>query len=374
MNLTIGLSGADINGNTGVAIQAGLDRVGTLGGGKITVLPGVYTLWNRLRMPSNTRLTGFGEGTILRKADGWSAPLWEDGDWGDEWACCDPLPPVTVGHGVLVRSNRGGGFLSTVGTVVEIVGTRMRLNARFNCDYMVADGATASSAHPLISVDGSENIEIDNLVLDGNAANNPRMDGCRGGGIWGLFAGKATIANVTVRNINGDGISFQNCRDWVVEDCLFEDNIGGGMHPGSGSQRPIIRRCVSRRNGGWGMFVCWRVKHGLFEENVLEDNTAGGISIGHKDTDNLFRLNRICRNAGPGIGMRDETFPMAPHRCTYEANTLEENNAGGAQVVITGQVHDLVFRNNIFAFGVRRYDVGPGVVNLVTEEEVAAGA
>lgn len=372
MDLTVGHAGADLNGDSGAVIQAALDHVGSLGGGKVTLLPGVYTLWDSLRPQSNTQLIGNGEATVLRKADGWEVPLWEDGDWGDEWACADPLPPVAVGHGVLVGSNRGGGFLGTVGTVLEITGTRMRISDRFHYDYMVSDNARVSSAHPLIAVDSVENVVISDLTLDGNAANNPPMNGCRGGGIWGLYAGATTIARVTVRRVNGDGMSYQNCRDWVIEHCLVEDNTGGGLHPGSGSQRPIIRDCISRRNGGWGIFVCWRVKHGQFERILLEANTAGGISIGHKDTDNTFRENRILGNGGPGIYSRDETFPMAPHRCLYERNTLQGNNNGEAQIVLDGEVHDLVFRDNNYDTATPAFRLGPGVVNATCDEPAMA--
>ena len=45
----------------------------------------------------------------------------------------------------------------------------------------------------------------------------------------------------TARNYNGDGISWQICHDVLVEDCHSHDNAELGLHPGSGSQRPVIR-------------------------------------------------------------------------------------------------------------------------------------
>jgi len=139
----------------------------------------------------------------------------------------------------------------------------------------------------------------------------------------------------------------------VVEDCVFEDNAGGGCHPGSGSARPVVRRCVMRRNGGCGMFVCWRVKDGRFEDNLIEDNGQMGISIGHKDTDNLFIRNQIRRNALSGIYFRQEAEHAAGHRCVIENCVIEDNGGLGphggqppAGVRIDGVTNDIIIRGN----------------------------
>ncbi|HEV3263587.1 MAG TPA: right-handed parallel beta-helix repeat-containing protein, partial [Gemmataceae bacterium] len=104
-------------------------------------------------------------------------------------------------------------------------------------------------------------------------------------------------------------------------------------------------------NGGDGLFVCWRVKHGLFEGNVVRGNKGAGISIGHKDTDNLFRDNVITGNSGAGVLFREESEPMGAHRNVFEGNRILDNGlAGGgppgACVIIRGHHHDLVFRKN----------------------------
>jgi len=369
MNISVGPQQADICGVTGVAIQAALDRVSAMGGGEVAVAPGEYLLQDAVHIPTGTTLRGAGAETVLRKADGWEAPLWEDCDWGDCWIGCDPLPPVQVGQGVTIWSDNVFGFLTTVGTVLEIDGNRFRVSKHFNMDTMVCANARVANVFPLISVEQSTDIAIRDLVLDGNAAHNPRLNGCRGAGVFGLFSARVQVSNVTVRQFNGDAISFQQSHDWLVEDCLLEDNTGGGMHPGSGSQRPIIRRCTARRNGGAGLFVCWRVKHGRFEENRLEDNGSDGISVGHKDSDNLFRENQILRNGGVGIQIREETFPMAPHRCRFEGNTLSGNNHGGPQVMLHGDVHDLAFLGNHYDEGATRFATDPRVINALLDEE-----
>ena len=367
MSVTVGLSDAEINGDTNVAIQAAIDRAAATGGGTVTLLPGTYTIWDRIMMRTDTRLAGSGDETILQMPDGWEAPLWEDGDWGNVWATADPLPPVRPGHGVHVYSDHDRGWNSTVGTVLEIEGNGVRLSERFKGNHMVQDKARISSAHSIIDVECAERVAIIDLVIEGNASKNPRLDGCRGGAVHGLFAHHVTVTRVTVRDFNGDAISFQSSDDWAIEDCITEDNTGHGLHPGTGAQRPVIRGCISRRNGNCGMYVCWRVQHGLFENNVFEENVSAGISIGHKDSDSLFRRNRMINNTGPGIRNRKEKAPMCPDRCVYESNVIQGNNGGGPQVALDGEVRDLVFRDNTYD-DAPRFEVGPDVTNLTTEE------
>ena len=367
MDVTVGLSGAEINGDTNAAVQAAIDRAAATGGGTVTLLPGTYTIWDRIVMRTDTKLAGSGDETILQMPDGWEAALWEDGDWGNVWASCDSLPPVKVGHGVHLYSGRDRGWNSTVGTVLEIRESRVRVSQPFNGNHMVQDKARISSAHSIIDVEDAEHVSISDLVIDGNAAKNFRADGCRGGAIHGLRSHNVTVTGVTVRDFNGDAISFQSSDDWTIENCVTEDNAGHGLHPGTGAQRPVIRGCISRRNGNCGMYVCWRVQHGVFEDSRFEENTIAGISIGHKDSDNVFRRNRIINNTGPGIRNRKEKAPMCADRCVYESNVIQGNNGGGPQVVLDGEVRDLVFRDNTYD-DAPRFEVGPDVANLTAEE------
>lgn len=369
MNATVGRANADILGDSNEAIQRAVDDVAAAGGGTVTLLPGIYTMRNRIEMRSGTVLVGSGEDTVLAKADGWEEPLWEDGDWGNDWATCDPLPPVRVGDGVHLWSSRDFGWNTTTATVVEVDGNRIRVSRPFNGNHMVQDGARIASAHSIIEIETAENIAVSNLAIEGNAERNARLDGCRGGAIHGLFSKSVRISAVEIRNFNGDAISFQRSDDWVIEDCRTEGNTGHGLHPGSGSQRPVIRGCTSRGNGRCGIFVCWRVKFGVFEGNLFEGNVEAGISIGHKDTDNVFRRNRIIGNKGPGILVRNEKAPMCPDRCLYEGNVIEGNSGGGPQVVVKGEVSDLVFRGNIYDRGAPRFQIAEGVRNLVREQE-----
>lgn len=159
----------------------------------------------------------------------------------------------------------------------------------------------------------------------------------------------AVLTRCAVRRYHGDGISFQQSNDVVVRECVAEENVSLGFHPGSGSQRPVVRDCVARKNGEDGLFLCWRVKEGLFEGNQLEGNGRYGISIGHKDTDNLLRNNRVVGNGEDGVFFRNEAEGMAGHRNRLEGNLIENNGAKepSAGIRVRGETRDLVFRGNV---------------------------
>ena len=151
------------------------------------------------------------------------------------------------------------------------------------------------------------------------------------------------------RNYNGDGISFQQSNDVLVRNCVSEENKGLGIHPGSGSQRPVVRECIARGNGEDGLYLCWRVRHGLFEKNILENNGRFGISIGHKDSDNLLQDNQVRFNREDGVYFRNESQGMAGHRNRLEKNVIENNGLKGeaAGIRVRGETRGLVFKNNI---------------------------
>ncbi|MFO7899604.1 MAG: hypothetical protein R6V58_11170, partial [Planctomycetota bacterium] len=76
---------------------------------------------------------------------------------------------------------------------------------------------------------------------------------------------------------------------------------------------------------------------------------------------------RIVGNEGPGILSRDEAAPMCPDRCRYESNVIAGNHGGGPQVVVLGEVADLVFRENRYDSEAPRFEVGPKVGRIETE-------
>jgi polygalacturonase len=348
-SITVGLRDADIIGADDRALQAAVDYITALGGGTVEIGPGEFLMHDSLHLRSFVTVRGTKGKTILRKAKAASSSLALDGDYGEEQITVVNPDGFKVGHGVAIWDKNSGGFHTTVARITGQNGSNFSIDKPLNADCMVANKAQAATVFPVVSGYHLEGARVENLIIDGNKDENVSLNGCRGGGIF-LYRGFGTvIENCVVRNYHGDGISFQQSNDVLVQGCVSEDNAGLGLHPGSGSQRPVVRECIARRNGEDGLFLCWRVKHGLFEKNVLENNGRYGISIGHKDTDNLLLENQVRSNQQDGVFFRNESEGMAGHRNRLEKNVIENNGlkADAAGIRVRGETKDLVFRNNI---------------------------
>lgn len=347
-SVTVGRKNADLVGSDNRVLQAAVDYIAGLGGGVVEIGEGEYLMYDSLHLRSNVTVRGTKGKTVLRKADGVVSTLALDGDFGEQQFTVENTSGFAVGSGVAIWDDRAGGFHTTVARITGSNGNTFSIDNPLMADCMVNNKAKAATVFPVVSAYNVEAARIENLVIDGNKKSNVHLNGCRGAGIFLYRAFGTIIQGCLVRNYNGDGISFQQSNDVTVVDCICEDNASLGIHPGSGSQRPLIRKCIARRNSTDGLFLCWRVRHGLFEDNVLESNGRFGISIGHKDSDNLLRRNIVRLNHQNGIFFRNESLGMAAHRNRIEENIIENNGTGGeaAGIRIRGYTNDLVFRDN----------------------------
>jgi hypothetical protein len=155
------------------------------------------------------------------------------------------------------------------------------------------------------------------------------------------------MREVTARNYNGDGISWQVCHDVSVENCHSHDHAGLGLHPGSGSQRPVMKNNRLERND-IGLFFCWGVKYGLAEGNQIADNKSYGISIGHHDNENLIVENEVHRSGKAGVLFRPERGQdFAPHKNRLERNRIVDSGPdGGIAVDVQGQTQEVAIVGN----------------------------
>lgn len=345
LHITVGQQDADIVGRDNRALQAAMDYVGQLGGGVVEVGPGEYLMRDSLHMRTGVTLRGAGTATVLKKDKETRSLLAADGDFGECAVTVGNAEGFEVGHGVHVATKRVNGFHTICATILNKEGNYLTLNRPLNADCMMADEAYAATLFPVISAYHVENFRIENLTIDGNREHNGIINGCRGAGIFFYQGDAGIIQNCMVRGYSGDGISFQQSNDVQVLDCVVEKCAGGGIHPGSGSQRAVIRGCTSRENDKDGFFFCWRVRGAVVEDNTFIGNGAVGISIGHKDSDNSIRRNVIADNAGGGVQWRGETEPMAAHNITFMGNTLRNNGSIG--LYIGGETNGTVIRDNI---------------------------
>ncbi len=346
VRVTVGHANADIVGRDNRALQAAVDYVAGLGGGVVEIGPGEYLMRDSLHLRSRVTVRGAGEGTVLRKDREYRTALHADGDFGEAAITVADPTGFEIGGGVYVASRTQRNFHGVCATLLNRDDRYFTLSRAMNADIMVADGGFAATAFPVISGYNLEGARVENLRVDGNRAENPTVvDGCRAAGIF-LYRGDAClIRGCVVRDYSGDGISFQQSNDVVVEDCVVERCAGLGLHPGSGSQRPTVRNCRAVANGGDGFFFCWRVRGGVAEGNWLEANEGSGMSIGHKDSDNRIRGNTLIGNRRGGVLWRAESEPMAAHRVIFEGNTVRDNYNWG--LFVDGATQDTVIRGNV---------------------------
>ncbi len=347
-SILVGHQDADINGSDNRVLQAAVDYIAALGGGTVRIGPGEFVMHDSLHLRSGVTVVGTEGQTVLKKAAGSVSMLALDGDFGEQQITVSDPAGFEVGSGVAIWDNNAGGFHTTVARITGRSGNTFSIDKPLMADCMVQNKAQAATVFPVVSGYDLQDARVENLTIDGSKGENIMLNGCRGAGIF-LYRGFGTvIQNCSVRNYNGDGISFQQSNDVQVVDCSSEGNTQLGIHPGSGSQRPTVRDCVAKNNGTDGLFLCWRVRHGLFENNLLDGNGRFGISIGHKDSDNLLQKNRVLRNGEDGIFFRNEAFGMAAHRNRLKDNVIEDNGTKGsaAGIRIRGETDGLVFENN----------------------------
>lgn len=349
--LTVGQTEGDLRGTDDKAIQAGVDYLHRLGGGTLRILPGVYDLKNAIYLHPRITLSGSGERTILRKSASVVTTLVRDSDWYEYGVAVNDPAGFAPGGGIMLRSSTGPGqwqYDVLRATVTAVEGKVLFLDRMTQKNFWTQDDATAATLFPILTAEGVDDVRIENLVLDGNRDHNENINGNFAGAVFIQSCNRWRFANVVARNYNGDGFSFQVCDDIHFENCQSLNNADLGFHPGSGSQRPVFRGCTARGNSQ-GIFFCWAVSDGLVEDCTLSENSRFGISIGHRDTDNIVRNCTIERSGEVGILFRAEVGEFrCGHRNRIEGCTIRDNGSQepGVGIDIRGQTHDITVRDS----------------------------
>lgn len=344
IQVTVGMRDAEIIGNDNRALQAAVDYAGNLGGGIVLIGPGEYRMRDSLHLRSRVTVRGSSK-TVLKKDRERRSMLAADADFGEAAFTVKNPEGFAIGHGVYVASKTQRYFHGVCATILNARSNYFTVTRAMNADIMMAEGGFAATVFPVISGYNIEDARVENLAIDGNRAENPTVvDGCRTAGIFLYRGDSAIIAGCRVRDYSGDGISFQQSNDVQVRDCTVEHCAGLGLHPGSGSQRPVVTNCRAIGNESDGFYFCWRVRGGVAEGNWLENNGGYGMSIGHKDSDNVVRNNTIIGNKRGGVYWRSETEPMAAHRITFENNIVRDNQDWG--LFVDGATRGTIIRGN----------------------------
>ena len=266
MQLSVGPDDGDLRGDDDRVLQAGIEYLARFGGGLLKLLPGEFTLRNSIYLRARVTLEGSGAATVLKKAGGTKSPFARLSEWFETEVEVEDGSGFRVGDGVMLQWGEKG-YPSRdhrQHTVVELKGNVLTLDRRLGSGIGPENGAVASTAFPLLTASDLQNVRVANMALDGSKGVNDYIDGNFSGGVFINYCSDFSFENVTVRNYNGDGISFQVCHDIHLEGCCCENNANFGYHSGSGAQRPVFRNCVARGNQR-GIFFCRGVHFGLVD-------------------------------------------------------------------------------------------------------------
>jgi len=348
--LTVGQTEGDLQGKDDKVIQAGVEYLNRMGGGTLHIMPGVYDLQNAIYLRPNITLKGSGERTVLRKAGSVVTALLRDSDWFEYGVQVKDVNGFVPGGGIMLRSKTGAGdwqYDVLRATVTAIHGNVVFLDRLTKENFWIDKDATAATIFPILTAENVENVLVEDMVLDGNRNRNEHINGNFAGAVFIQHCNGWRFKNVIARNYNGDGFSFQVCDDIQFQNCKAINNADLGFHPGSGSQRPIFRGCEAKANS-LGIFFCWSVSDGLVEDCILSENERYGISIGHRDTDNIIRGCTIERNGEVGILFRKEANEFrCGHRNLIEKCVIRDNGTKtlGIGIDIQGKTQDITIRN-----------------------------
>ncbi len=349
--ITVGGPGADIHGFTSEAIQTAVDAIHNSSKAGIVILsPGNYDIIAPVKLYDNITLLGSGANTVLKKCKGYSSPFAIDADYGELQITVTDASGFKPGMGIAVydEGQRSGWDLTTA-RITAIKGNVLYIDNYLVRDYHADKKGTVSNNCSVISAVGAENVRIANLTVDGSKESNEMIDGCRAGGIYLHKVHKAVIENVTVRNFNCDGISWQITEYVTVRNCEVYGCANSGLHPGTGSPFTLIEGNNSHDNDGYGLYVCWRVRNGNVRNNSFHNNGLNGISTGHKDTDMLYADNHIFENGSDGIQLRGDLPQNAPHRSVFRNNVIENNGIKekGYGISVNCKAEGVILEDNI---------------------------
>ena len=344
--VTAGEKDTDFPGFDSAALQAAVDSVA--GGGEVRVSAGTFEMYDSLRLRSGVTVRGQGEKTVLFKPPSVESDVIRYMGVGHFEVAVKNPERFRPGMGVYIYDDSSGGFYSTVATIVSIDGIYLNLSRALCSDIHHKNGGKVVSVFPIVEGYGIADASVLDLVIDGNRENNAYINGCRGGGVFLVQSDRITMRNLTVRNFNGDALSFQHGVGCIAENNICENNAGSGLHPGGGSVAPLLRGNKCLNNGGDGIFYCLRVTYSTCENNICSGNGRDGISIGHRDNNLLIRNNIFEGNGRAGVYYRADSAGDTGVSVIFENNIIRNNSGGDyqSQVYFDSKTQNVCFFGN----------------------------
>jgi hypothetical protein len=286
-------------------IQEAIDSL--LGqGGVVLLRNGTYPVRRSLCMRSGVTLRGEGAATVLLRP----APVYFDLTTPSPAevieAGLSTVKGLKVGDEIWICDATQGGWHSRHIGIERIKGGKVSgalLAGDAKRRYTPEGGAWGGNFFPMIYIHGCADARIESLAIDGgqhgyDAGRIPDFTCCA---VHGYRAEDLVVRSVIVRRWPGDGIGAQG-GSASVTDCIAEDGLSNGFHPGTSLRRSLWANNVARRNGWDGFYFCLNVRNAVVANNHFIENRRHGIGgLAAPDAYNVITGNVIARNARRGI-------------------------------------------------------------------------
>ncbi len=149
----------------------------------------------------------------------------------------------------------------------------------------------------------------------------------------------ARVHRCVVRRWAADGFSVQGGSGAMVTDCLGENCLGHGFHPGTSVQHSLWTNNIGRNNGRDGLYFCMYVRHSVVSGSTFYGNGRhgiGGLGDGG-DQYNVVANNTCVSNARYGIeASRGQNNTISSNICLNNSQAEAGKYSGIGLIHVTG--------------------------------------
>lgn len=353
VRITCGAADTRYPGFDNLAIQRALDAAAAAGGGEVLLSAGTYLLADSVRLRDHVVLRGSGvDKTVLFKNPSVKCDV--EGYYGfglRELRVADGSL-FHVGDGVYICAQNVLGFHATQTTVTQVDGDTLFLEDPLWADIKQTNGGCVETIFPMVKGVHCADAAVRDMTLEGNARNNGFLEGCRGGAIFLIGCRDICVDHVKLTDFNGEGFSYQQCRNIRLTRSECSYNCANGVHPGSGTVGMLISDCELHHNKGAGIFYCIRIHYNVCCNNRIYANAQEGITVGYRDDHIEITGNEITDNGKEGICFRTDGFPgMAGRYTSVLHNRISGNTRteGKAQIYAPADLTGFIMFENAVA-------------------------
>lgn len=283
-------------------------------GGIVWVPPGIYTLQRHVQLRSNVTIRGAGQSSRITRTPEVSSPLASEAQEGEISVHVEDGSEFSIGMEVSVFDTAQHGWYATHAVVVDVSENRLHLDRPINRPCLPERNGGVAHAFSAFVGWEERGCELESLCVDGSNANGQSVFvDFTVSAIHLVRTIDARVRGCVIQGWLADGVSVQGGVGAIVSDCLAENCLGHGFHPGTSVQHSLWTNNIGRDNDRDGLYFCMNVRHSVVSESTFYGNSRhgiGGLADGG-DQYNVVANNTCVNNACPAsTHLVAETTPL----------------------------------------------------------------